>query len=133
MELNTEPKVKVKRPDTKVEKIIKGILYFLIFSIIGITIYAHSVKDSMSEESENMIAQINRTQDLYSSMAGEYHFFSKTAYDATLGVETKDNRFFTAYAVVPSSDEQYEVKLYGRTNAFAIVYHDLKIALLGGK
>jgi hypothetical protein len=132
MDINAEPKVKVRRPDTKLEKIIKLFLYFLIFAIIGVTVYAHTLKDAMGEESESVISQINRAQDLYAQMAGKYHYFQKTKYDDTLGVDVSANRFYTAYAVIPSG-EQYEVKLYGRTNPFSIGFHDLKTAIFAKK
>jgi len=126
---------KAPRPkDTTAVKIIKGILYFAIISTIAMVAYSFTVREAMREESENMIAYINRVQDLYYSMSGQFHFTKKTSRDDTLGVDMSDNRFFTAFSVSPNADgDRYQIRFYGRTNAFSIAIGDIKRAVFKRK
>ena len=121
----------VKPPSKTGENIIKGLLYFLIFAIVGSIVYSFMAREAVKEEADTIILQINRSQDLYYSMAGRFHFTKKTSNDPVLGIDLSKNRFFTSFAIEPNAagDGRYEIRLSGRTNPFSIVAHDIQTAL----
>ena len=81
----------------------------------------------MQAESEQIIDKIKKAEDLYYAKVKKYHYFSRTDYDYTLGIDLNKYKYFTSYEVI--RDEKtgnYATKVYGATNAFTITYFVIK-------
>ena len=124
----TTNKVKIRnRQNTKIGQFIKTVLVLCILVIVSCIVISFMVKPQIDFESEQIIEQINKAEDLYYAKVKKYHYFARTDYDNTLGVVLNDYKYFTSYEV--SRDEKtgnYAVKLYGATNAFTITYCVIK-------
>lgn len=108
-------------------KTIKGILMFLILSIIVCIIVALIAKPQVEAEGDIIIDQIKKSEDLYYSKMHKYHYFSKTDYDQTLGLDMSLYKYFSTCEVIPNEETgNYEAKIHGATNAFTMTYYYLK-------
>jgi len=109
---------------------IKGILIFLILSISLCIIIALIAKPQVEAEGDIIIEQIKKSEDLYYSKMHKYHYFSKTDYDQTLGIDLSTYKYFTTCEVIPNEETgNYEAKIHGATNAFTMTYYYLKSLL----
>ena len=114
-------------------KAIKGFISFLILLIVICIVIALIAKPQIDMEGDIIIEQIKKTEDLYYSKMHKYHYFSKTSYDPTLGIDLSIYKYFTTCEVIPSPETgNYEAKIYGATNAFTMTYYYLK-ALIANK
>ena len=108
-------------------KTIKGIISFCIILTIVCIIIALIAKPQIDAEGELIIDQIKKSEDLYYSKMHKYHYFSKTNYDQTLGIDLSIYKYFTTCEVIPEQESgNYEAKIYGATNAFTMTYYYLK-------
>ena len=108
-------------------KTTKGIIMFAILLIIACIVIALIAKPQINEEGDIIIEQIKKAEDLYYSKMHNYHYFSKTNYDQTLGLDLSIYKYFTACEVIPNEETgNYEAKIYGATNAFTMTYYYLK-------
>ncbi len=120
-------KIKTVKPDTPLVKFLKIIVYIAIISTVLSIITAFIARTDVNTESETVIEQIKKAEDLYFGLTGRYCYFSKTKYNETLGVDLSKRKYFVSYEVVPNIEfGNYEVKLYGATNAFTITYYVIK-------
>jgi len=120
-------KIKTVKPDTPLVKFLKIIVYIAIISTVLSIITAFIARTDVNTESETVIEQIKKAEDLYFGSTGRYCYFSKTKYNETLGVDLSKRKYFVSYEVVPNIEfGNYEVKLYGATNAFTITYYVIK-------
>ena len=124
-------------PDIKQNKeslfvrITKGIISFCIILTVVCIIIALIAKPQVDAEGELIIEQIKKSEDLYFSKMHKYHYFSKTNYDQTLGVDLSIYKYFTTCEVIPEQESgNYEAKIYGATNAFTMTYYYLKALIL---
>jgi hypothetical protein len=84
-------------------------------------------KADVNTESEAIIEQIKKAENLYFNATNRYCYFSKINYNDTLGVDLSKRKYFMSYEVIPNKEfGNYEVKLYGATNAFTITYYVIK-------
>lgn len=108
-------------------RITKGIISFCIILTVVCIIIALIAKPQIDAEGELIIEQIKKSEDLYYSKMHKYHYFSKTNYDQTLGVDLSIYKYFTTCEVIPEQESgNYEAKIYGATNAFTMTYYYLK-------
>ena len=119
-----------RKRDSLFVSFIKGILLlciFLIFACIGLSIFA---KPYIETEGDQIINQIEKAEKIYFSSVYQYHFFPKTQYDKTLGVDISSCKYFSSYEVRPNEQNKtYEIKLYGATNTFSMSYYYVKAFL----
>ncbi|MDD5021911.1 MAG: hypothetical protein PHR82_07295 [Endomicrobiaceae bacterium] len=124
-------KIKEKKHETTLVKFLKIVVYIAIISTvlsIGIALIA---KTNVNAESEAIIEQIKKAENLYFDATNRYCYFSKTNYNDTLGVDLSKRKYFMSYEVIPNIEfGSYEVKLYGATNAFTITYYAIKSFIL---
>lgn len=117
--------------ETKFVKFLKTIIVLCILLTIVCIIVSFVMKPQINIESTQIIEKIKIAEDLYYAKVNKYHYFSKTDYDHTLGIDLNKYKYFTAYEVV--RDEKtgnYAVKVYGATNAFAITYCVIKSLIM---
>lgn len=108
-------------------KFLKAVIIVLIIVIASSIIIAFTMRPKINLEGEQIIEQIKKAETLYFSVQKKYHYFAKTNYDSTLGVDLNKYKYFTFYEVVPNEESKnYEVKLYGATNAFTITFYTVK-------
>lgn len=118
---------KVKKPETKTVKFLKILVYICIIATVLSIITAFLARTNVNTESEEIIEQVRKAEDLYFQAMNKYCYFSKTRYNDTLGVDLSKRKYFTSYEVVPNIEfGNYEIKLYGATNAFTITYYVVK-------
>lgn len=116
-----------KPQETKLVKILKTIVSTLIFLVVLCIIVAIFMKPKINMESGEIIDQINNAEAMYYTMYKKYYYFSKTNYDSTLGIDMSIYNYFDSYEVLHNDETgNYEIKLYGATNAFTIVYYTIK-------
>lgn len=125
---NNQPTSNIKQnQESLFVKTVKGIISFLILAIIVCIVIALIAKPQIDNEGELIIEQIKKSEDLYYSKMHKYHYFSKTNYDQTLGIDLSIYKYFTSCEVTPSAETgNYEAKIYGATNAFTMTYYYLK-------
>ena len=120
-------KKKKTKEESVIVKFFKVIVIILIVVICSSIIIALTMRPKINLEGEQIIEQIKKAENLYFLVQKKYHYFAKTNYDNTLGVDLNKYKYFTFYEVIPSQEtSNYEVKLYGATNAFTITYYTLK-------
>lgn len=113
--------------ETKLVKFLKVVVSILIIAVITCIIIAFIMKPEINIEGEQIIEQIKKTEDLYYAKVQKYHYFSKTSYDQTLGIDLSKYKYFTSYEVLPDEESgNYAAKAYGATNAFTITYYAIK-------
>lgn len=118
---------KVKKPETKTVKFLKIVVYICIIATVLSIVTAFMARTDVNTESEEIIEQVRKAEDLYFQAMNKYCYFSKTHYNDTLGVDLAKRKYFTSYEVVPNIEfGNYEIKLYGATNAFTITYYVIK-------
>lgn len=109
------------------KKFMKGVIMFLILLTVLCIIIALIAKPQIDFEGEQIIEQIKKSEDLYYTKIHKYHYFSKTNYDQTLGIDLSTCKYFISCEVVPNEEYgNYEIKIYGATNAFTMTYYYLK-------
>lgn len=117
----------VVQQESKFVKILKAIIMFLIVAIVLCIVVAILMKPKINMEGGEIIDQINNAEAMYYTMYGKYYYFSKTSYDSTLGIDMSIYKYFDSYEVLHNDETgNYEIKIYGATNAFTIVYYTLK-------
>lgn len=120
-------KVTVDKQETMFVKFLKAVVSVLIVIVVVCIIIAVIMKPEINMEGEQIIEQIKKTEDLYYAKVQKYHYFSKTSYDQTLGIDLSKYKYFTAYEVLPDEESgNYAAKAYGATNAFTITYYAIK-------
>lgn len=113
--------------ESKFVKVLKAIIMFLIVAIVLCIVVAILMKPKINMEGGEIIDQINNAESMYYTMYGKYYYFSKTSYDSTLGIDMSIYKYFDSYEVLHNDETgNYEIKIYGATNAFTIVYYTLK-------
>ena len=115
------------RQENKFVKILKAFLIFCILSTVACIIISFIAKPQINTESEQIIDKIKKAEELYYAKVKKYHYFSRTDYDYTLGIDLNKYKYFTSYEVI--RDEKtgnYATKVYGATNAFTITYFVIK-------
>lgn len=113
--------------ESKFVKVLKAIIMFLIVAIVLCIVVAILMKPKINMEGGEIIDQINNAEAMYYTMYGKYYYFSKTSYDSTLGIDMSIYKYFDSYEVLHNDETgNYEIKIYGATNAFTIVYYTLK-------
>ncbi len=115
-----------KNQESLFVRTMKGIISFCIFAIIVCIIIALIAKPRIDAEGDIIIEQIKKSEDLYFSKMHKYHYFSKTNYDQTLGIDLSPCKYFVTCEVIPNEEGNYEAKIYGATNAFTMTYYYLK-------
>lgn len=129
-EIKTAPPAEIKKEETKLVKFLKIIISFLIIFVVLSIFLALLMKPKINEEGERLIEQIKKAENLYYTVANKYHYFSRTNYDNTLGIDLNNYKFFSSYEVSQSGESgNYKTKIYGATNTFMIVYFALKGAV----
>lgn len=127
---NSNYKITENKKDSLFVSFIKGILLLciiLIFACIGISIFA---KPYIETEGDEIISQLEKAEKIYFSSVSQYHFFPKTQYDKTLGVDISSCKYFSSYEVRPNEQNNtYAIKLYGATNTFSMSYYYVKAFL----
>lgn len=125
---NSKQNIKIRQDqESFLVKTIKGIITFCILATIICIVIALIAKPQIDAEGEIIIEQIKKSEDLYYSKMHKYHYFSKTNYDQTLGIDLSIYKFFTLCEVIPNEEfGNYEAKIYGATNAFTMTYYYLK-------
>jgi len=119
--------VTVNKQETIFVKFLKAVIIFLIIAVVACIVIAFIKKPEINIEGEQLIEQIKKTEDLYYAKVQKYHYFSKTNYDHTLGIDLSKYKYFTSYEVVPDEESgNYAAKAYGATNAFTITYYAIK-------
>ncbi|MDD2523377.1 MAG: hypothetical protein WCS83_01710 [Endomicrobiia bacterium] len=122
--VNKNKKVK---EESAIVKFVKSVIIILIVVICSSIIIALTMRPQINLEGEQIVEQIKKAENLYFLVQKKYHYFAKTNYDNTLGVDLNKYKYFTFYEVIPSQESSnYEVKLYGATNAFTITYYTVK-------
>lgn len=112
----------------------KIIVYIAIIATVLSIVVALVAKTSVNTESEEIIEQIKKAEDLYFDATNRYYYFSRTSYNDTLGVDLSRRKYFMSYEVVPNIEfGNYEIKLYGATNAFTITYYVIKSLIFNKK
>ncbi|MFA7074355.1 MAG: hypothetical protein WC234_04100 [Endomicrobiaceae bacterium] len=126
--INTNNLKKIKlREESAVVKFFKAVIIVLIIGVASSIIIAFTMRPKINLEGEQIIEQIKKAETLYFTVQKKYHYFAKTNYDNTLGIDLNKYKYFTFYEVIPSVEtNNYEVKLYGATNAFTITYYTVK-------
>lgn len=129
---NTQQKNEIKpNQESLLIKTIKGFIMFLIVAIVICIIVALIAKPQVEAEGDIIIDQIKKTEDLYYSKMHKYHYFSKTDYDQTLGIDMSLYKYFSTCEVIPNEETgNYEAKIHGATNAFTMTYYYLKSLLV---
>ncbi len=118
------------KKETLLVKIAKVIVIFLIILVVACTVIAFIMRDKVNVEGAEIIDQINNAEAMYYSFYKRYYYFSKTSYDSTLGIDMSIYKYFDYYEVLNNDETgNYEIKLYGATNAFTITYHTIKAYL----
>lgn len=124
---NRNQKIKAKKTETIIVKFLKIIVYIAIIATVLSIVVALFAKTNVNTESEAIIEQIKKAEDLYFDATNRYCYFSKTNYNDTLGVDLSKRKYFMSYEVVPNIEfGNYEIKLHGATNAFTITYYVIK-------
>ncbi|GAB1401917.1 hypothetical protein MASR1M68_08280 [Elusimicrobiota bacterium] len=127
-------KIKDKKSETSAVKFLKIIVYIAIIATVLSIVVALVAKTSVNTESEEIIEQIKKAEDLYFDATNRYYYFSRTSYNDTLGVDLSRRKYFMSYEVVPNIEfGNYEIKLYGATNAFTITYYVIKSLIFNKK
>jgi prepilin-type N-terminal cleavage/methylation domain-containing protein len=86
-----------------------------ILSIIGISTYNGYVKRSIATEGRNLLGDINTGQQSYYYRKGKYYSGgSNEQYSAILGVDARNNKYFTSYSPVSVKSDSF---IY-RTNTY---------------
>jgi hypothetical protein len=118
------------KKETLLVKFLKAVVILLIILVVACTVIAFIMRDKVNLEGAEIIDQINNAEAMYYSFYKRYYYFSKTSYDSTLGIDMSIYKYFNYYEV-KNNDEtgNYEIKLYGATNAFTITYHTIKAFL----
>lgn len=115
------------KKETPFVKFLKVVVIILIILVIVCTVIGFIMRDKVNIEGTEIIDQINNAEEMYYSIYKKYYYFSKTSYDSTLGIDMSIYNFFSYYEVIHNDETgNYEVKLYGATNAFTITYHTIK-------
>ena len=115
------------KQETQLVKFLKVVVSILIIAVIACIVIAFIMKPEINMEGEQIIEQIKKTEDLYYAKVQKYHYFSKTNYDQTLGIDLSKYKYFTSYEVLPDEESgNYAAKAYGATNAFTITYYAIK-------
>lgn len=113
--------------ETKLVKFCKTVVSALIVLVVLCIVIAIFMKPKINMESGEIIDQINNAENMYYTMYKKYYYFSKTSYDSTLGIDMSIYNYFDSYEVLHNDETgNYEIKLYGATNAFTIVYYTIK-------
>lgn len=119
-----------KKKETPFVKFLKVVVIFLIIAIVTCTIIAFIMRDKVNIEGAEIIDQINNAEEIYYTLYKKYYYFSKTSYDSTLGIDMSIYKYFIYYEVIHNDETgNYEIKLYGATNAFTITYYTIKAFL----
>ena len=119
--------VTVDKQETLLVKILKAIVSFLIVIVAACIVIAFIMKPEINVEGEQIIEQIKKTEELYYAQTQRYHYFPKTTYDQTLGIDLSKYKYFMSYEVLPDEESgNYAAKAYGATNAFTITYYTVK-------
>lgn len=127
-------KMKEKKSETNAVRFLKIIVYIAIIATVLSIVVALGAKTSVNTESEQIIEQIKKAEDLYFDATNRYYYFSRTSYNDTLGVDLSRRKYFMSYEVVPNIEfGNYEIKLYGATNAFTITYYVIKSLIFNKK
>ena len=118
------------KKETLLVKFLKVVVVFLIILVVACTVIAFIMRDKVNVEGAEIIDQINNAEAMYYSFYKRYYYFSKTSYDSTLGIDMSIYKYFNYYEVLNNDETgNYEIKLYGATNAFTITYHTIKAFL----
>ena len=118
--------IKFKK-DSLLIKIVKLILTLFLISMISCLIVSFSVMSKVDAEKAAIKKQIDNAEKWYYAFHKKYHYFSKTPYDSVLEINLNDYKYFNCYEVLPKDEtSNYEIKLYGATNIFAITYHTIR-------
>jgi hypothetical protein len=96
---------------------LKIIVYIAIITTVLSIITAFIARTDVNTESEAVIEQIKKAEDLYFNSTGRYCYFSKTNYNETLGVDLSKRKYFVSYEVFRYEIGNTKIKLYGATNA----------------
>ena len=119
-----------QKKDSTLISFIKGVLIIcilLVFVCIGISVFA---KPDIAAEGDQIIRQIENAEKIYFSSVHQYHFFPKTNFDKTLGVDISSCKYFSSYEVRPNENNTtYAIKIYGATDTFTMSYYYLKALL----
>lgn len=119
--------IPLRKEETKFVKFLKAVISFLIIAIVACIVVAILMKPKINIEGGEIIDQINNAEAMYYTMYGKYYYFSKTSYDSTLGIDMSIYKYFDSYEVIHNDETgNYEIKIYGATNAFTIVYYTIK-------
>jgi len=123
----TNQTIVYKRGETKLENILKNIISCCVVITVICLIVAFMMRPQINIESGLIIEKIKKAEDIYYNKVKKYHYFSKTNYDHTLGIDLSKYKYFNSYEVVPDTETgNYLAKIYGATNAFTITYYALK-------
>lgn len=123
-------RIKTRNEDSFAVKFIKSIIILCIFLIIACMGIAILAKPTINIEGDAIIEQLKKSEELYHSSVHKYHFFPKTEYDNTLGVDISECKYFSSYEVIPNKETgNYQIKLYGATNTFTMAYYYVKTFL----
>ena len=118
------------KKETLLVKFLTVVVAFLIILVVACTVIAFIMRDKVNVEGAEIIDQINNAEAMYYSFYKRYYYFSKTSYDSTLGIDMSIYKYFNYYEVLNNDETgNYEIKLYGATNAFTITYHTIKAFL----
>lgn len=124
---STQKILREENQESPLVRFIKGIIMACIVLTVACIIIALIAKPQIDFEGEQIIEQVKKSEDLYYSKMHKYHYFQKTNYDQTLGIDLSVYKFFTLCEVIPNAETgNYEVKLYGATNAFTMTYYYIK-------
>ncbi len=123
-------KIKVRSDESFIVKFIKSIIVLCILLVIACMGLAIIAKPTINTEADAIIENLNKAEDVYYSSVHKYHYFPKTEYDNTLGVDISACKYFSYYEVIPNEQTgNYEIKLYGATNTFTMAYYYAKAFL----
>jgi len=125
---STKKEIKIKnRKERKFSDFIVSLITvaFLLTLLCGAL--AYMAKPEIDAESQKITKQIYDAETTYYNTFGKFHFFQKTGYNKTLGVNISKSKYFTAYEVIPDEKKvDCEIRLYGATNAFTMAFYYVK-------
>jgi len=121
---------KIKSGDSFIVRLIKDIIVLCILLIIACMGIAIVAKPTINTEADAIIEKLKKAEDIYYTSVHKYHYFPRTEYDNTLGVDISECKYFSRYEVIPNEQTgNYEIKLYGATNTFTMAYYYAKAFL----
>lgn len=121
---------KIRSDESLIVKLIKNLIMLCIILIIACMGIAIVAKPTINTEADAIIENLKKAEDIYYTSVHKYHYFPKTEYDNTLGVDISECKYFSRYEVIPNEQTgNYEIKLYGATNTFKMAYYYAKAFL----